>query len=329
MIGLSSLALLGACSGKTAQSTPVALADLPSSYAHAICDNIQGCCGQASFAYDEAKCVAAVTSQLQSDFANNTSTYDKNAAGACVAFAQSAAASCSAPKESDSQAACGGVFTGTKKIGEACNTNSNDCAPSPEGQVICDGWMSGTNVRGSQCTLYRTAQAGDACGFTINGPSATTIGDCQTNSSSPYYCASTNTCQPRLALGTACTSSSACVSGAGCVKGTCAPAPTAGQSCDDSFRCADGFYCSIASIKCAAQRKAGEPCDSGSSGSCAGGECSNGTCSAGSIATQDICAGVTKSSSGNGGSSSGGSSGTPSGNGGGTSNGGTSNGGGG
>ena len=304
--GLSTLALLGACSGKTTSAAPVALADLPSAYAHAVCDSIKGCCDDANFKYDDASCVTAAQKEIQDELSAFAGTYDANAAGDCVAAVRENAASCTARKSSDDS--CGRVFSGTKQLGEACNTHISDCALSSAGTVSCESWFNATSAGGTQCVLYRTAQTGDPCSSTstTGNPPPSTQGDCFL-STSPFFCdPASSTCQPRRAQGTACDSALECASGLLCVNKLCSPPPTLNQPCDDGFECADGLYCAYANKICLAQKKPGSTCSYSEGTSCLNGNCANGVCSAGDVATPETCAGIVQSSNG---TSSGGSSG--------------------
>ena len=335
---LFTAALMGACAGKTTSSAPVAEADLPLQYAHAICDSIQGCCGQASYPYDPAGCVASLQAEVTKSLTKDrpaSAVYDANAAGSCIAKVRGIVSACSDPTEGDRaiEDACSAVYVGTKKVGEACAQGA-DCAPNSGGRVHCEhfgaipsgpptlvdgGLGGGGGGPSSQCVLLKAPATGDACGgFSRSGPPPSVVGDCTSSrADNAFYCDfKTNTCQPRAAVGQPCASgvSNTCVAGSSCKGNVCVAAGGAGASCTFGD-CATGFYCSgglftnSGTGTCTAKKNAGEACDGQAADACAHGRCSKGKCSAGSLATADVCAGAnTKGSSGSGsGSSSGGS----------------------
>lgn len=292
MLGVSSVALLGACSGKTTSAAPIARTDITSEYAKALCESIQGCCSTGQMGYDQAACEAAAKAQLDQELPTTSAGYDANAAGSCLAEIRGVWSSCADAPETAAPS-CQRVFFGSKNPGEAC-TSSFDCALPAEGHAECNSFGT-TSGSGRQCIVVRTAQKGDACISTSAAPPAgKTFGDCY-SAGSPFYCDNvSSTCQPRKSAGDACQFDNDCAEGNTCTSGKCASAPSEGQSC--SFTCAKGFYCDFASATCRAQIKAGAACDTNGPSPCADdGRCDNGKCSAGPTASAETCTGKVSS----------------------------------
>ena len=288
-------AVLAACSGKT-DAAPVAEADFATQLAHAVCDNIGPCCAKAQLTYDKSACASSAIAALQGDFDRRKkegATYDATAAGQCVAQYQGIASSCSNDSTTDTLAACRRVYAGSKALGEACTTTS-ECRLPAEGSVACWQAVSSNGTLASQgtCVGFRPAQKGDACmGLGALPPGVTTVGDCNFNDKSAFYCDSASICQPRVAIGQACPTNSfgACVEGGQCVDGVCASAPKLGESCTFG-KCAGESFCDFSSTKCTAKRKAGEACDQ--SAACVSGNCSGKKCVDGWLTSAPICAGT-------------------------------------
>lgn len=272
----------------TTPSGPIALADLPGVYASAMCDNLAGCCQSEGYAFDPAKCEAAVTGfmGLFTGLVNKgTVKYDANAAGTCMAEVPSYAKGCL--KQSLGSAACEAVFTGTVPQGGAC-TQSTECIAPPGGGADCDQ---------GKCVPETRGVAGDPCKWTCTeSGSLTTCGgfgadqgaECFTNDG--LYCnTQSQKCETRVAIGAqGCDGSGeSCVDGAYCEGTACVAQKALGASCTNDGECNATAYCAQT---CQSKKPLGASCQS--QDECIDGDCDGNKCAKNGNTTLGIFCGA-------------------------------------
>lgn len=291
---------LGLLAGACSSSSSSGASDFVGQY----CDLEMPCCAKAGLSTNGSQCRAFLGAFT------NSSSYDAAKGDACLKEMRAAQSNPDFCTGSSSLApSCNGVFAtsggGTKKPGEACDTDSN-CATSSQGKVRCASSYDSKGARTSVCQLQIPGKEGDApCGGTIDGNSTYFSGS--SSSGAPpaqiftcdvkdgIYCKSSfatdappASCTRIAAIGAACEGSSssyACVKGAYCdfVTSTCKAKASVGQPCSGSDTCADGAYCdtsSGSSSTCLAQLAEGADCTSSSQ--CISDTCNNKKCAKGS-----------------------------------------------
>lgn len=265
----------GGCSGSTSGGSSVSEQDYANALAHAVCDNVGGCCQKKNYAYSDTQCLARLLAfaGLPPD-----SNFNAQQAGACVDLYASAARSCTLSDAAAQKldAVCRAVFTGTKAPGAACQ-NASECAPPSGGGAFCD--FPGTAVTGV-CVAVTRAKAGGSC-----------VGTCDQEDGIVTSCYNASGA-PIPDHGGACYTSD----GLYCSnQGTCVPLMGPGQDCS-AIPCAAGAYCDISGTGvCQAYAQIGGDCSQGQQ--CVpNANCGlAGTCQAPpdtSIATPGLCAGV-------------------------------------
>jgi hypothetical protein len=255
----------GAGGGSPAPSVPPA--NFANAVAHAICDNMAGCCGKNAAAYSEAQCVAGIMAAYQKP---TDTRYDPQAGGTCVQQAAEVASDCTADasKVASWETACASAFVGTKAPGQPCQ-NSQQCAPPSEGVAVCD----------EKCEAITRGRAGDPCRETCfeSGGALASCTDFQTGAacftSDGLYCSSQGACAPLAGLGQNCTDGNDCASGTYCdgAPGKCAPDVPIGGNCGDGETCVSGANCNDAG-QCFATLANGDTCVSDA-------DCTSGACS--------------------------------------------------
>jgi hypothetical protein len=296
---------LAACGGSTSSggtNAPVAASDFASGYAHAVCDNVAGCCQKAGLGYDANACMTSVQGIIQGLLVNPANaagaTYDPNAAGDCLAQVRAAVETCSTSTSSKNalDSACQRVYAGKSQPGGTC-TSSVDCAPTTDGTVTCEIWSSsgsdGGSQSGSQCQVRKTPKGGEPCGGTTSGGAPpTVVGACEFGESDTFTCDyQTHTCQPRGAIGATCESTDNCVTTAYCTNGSCAARVGVGGACDGfSDSCDATSRCDQSTKQCVAKLADGTACTLSSD--CAGGSCSSGKCRSSDYADPTVCGGT-------------------------------------
>ena len=299
--------LLSACSSKSdesssGQSHPVAQAELASALAHALCDNIGGCCTQFGFAYDAATCVSTEQATTQSRLAALDMTvysYDPVAAGDCIAqLSQLKTCTTDQPVYSFPEP-CQRMFVGTVPAGGACRYQAvSQCAATPGGRVDCSSFSSSDP---GQCVFTPTpahGKVGDACFESCFGsspnfdclPVSGATGSTACWSEDELLCSSTGTCISPHAIGEACPDPW-CVSGSYCNSAqVCVAQAPVGAACTEVFACAQGGYCD-ASLTCVARLPDGAACTSDGL-ECLSGNCIDQKCSRAVLVDSNICAGA-------------------------------------
>jgi len=290
---LLSCSLLVACGGKTADDTsPVPRDQFVSQMAHAICDGAQGCCTTNGFGYDDNACVTLTQNQLSALFADPSVTsaaYDGAAAGRCLAAIRDAVQSCNG-KTDAVDAACAGVFHGTKAPGESC-ASAIECAPPADGlgSMHCISWSSsdgGSGTSGSACQLHLPPAEGSPCaGFA--DPPPPKVYDCSHEQG--FYCGSDAKCHALGGVGAACSSSSACVDGATCDGSQCVAGAPAGSACSYAHGCDASSWCDFSTSKCVAKITNGGACAGATENACASGFCVKNKCVTSRVADAPTC----------------------------------------
>jgi len=277
--GLALLACSGSTTGGTTSAGPVPREQFASQFAHAICDNIGGCCQQSGVPHDPAACVQVLEPLYAQLFGSYKSQYDAAKGGECVAYAANLAKSCT---PNPPPGPCDDVSVGTVPNGGQCQYSA-DCIRPPNGDVSCNDGVCEQEPRGKlgdgcsgTCTEYgnSTSCSGGSGGTSGSGPAV-----CYTNDG--LQCGSSGTCEALAALGAAC-QYGGCVAEAYCDWSAqkCVPRVTIGGSCTDTEDCVDGAFCDSTS-KCAALLANGAACSSDSD--CLSDACVADKCGAGGL----------------------------------------------
>jgi hypothetical protein len=260
-------------------------------FADAYCAEIAKCCGQAGLPADGKQC-----RRLFDGFASR-GWFNAAAADACLAETRSrvsAGTFCTGfnplTRES-SPSACTSIIDtsfGSAKPGADC-VQTDDCAPSPEGEVKCvlaDGY--GYVHR---CQVRMRGKPGDSPCVGTQGRTDFESSSSGTNVLAKVYVCNVldglrcvnDACTALAGLGDGCSSSSECVPDAYCDPSSsrCVARVAAGGTCAgaDTFECGDGFYCpSSGAQQCTAKLAQGASCTSNAmcQGSCANHVCYGG-----------------------------------------------------
>src|SRR5437773_1533054 len=116
---------VAACAGKTTDATPApnVAEDFIARAAETACA-VETCCSQVGYDYDHDACVASLKDQLNETYGpsrNKGGTYDPSAADRCLTSMRQLVATCANSADRyASEAACSGIFSGTKAPGETC-----------------------------------------------------------------------------------------------------------------------------------------------------------------------------------------------------------------
>ena len=172
----------------------------------------------------ESECRTVLKTQLDAQYAALTpriaaGTVFFNATAAQGCLTQLGSVACGRPLLRDeSTGDCGFVYTGTRAVGGACS-DDEECLQSATTDVYCGS--------GDVCTV---GSAGVAVGETCNHAEIYCI---------EGFCADTDLCVARRAVGATCTTYEQCTSGV-CTGGSCVarPAPTpTGSACTSDGDC--------------------------------------------------------------------------------------------
>jgi hypothetical protein len=265
-------------------------ADSASGFAAAYCDLIKPCCAMAKLRTDGQQC------QLLFGAFGGQSSYNKQAGEACLSEARAAAARpdfCQGI-ENNEPSACDNVFRspGKKQPGEAC-TEDNDCAPSSEGSVQCQGSFA-TGAQVSKCMVVVKGKDGDKpCVGTRDGNSTFSNIGMDDIPAKGYLChvadglrcnTTTDTCVKLKVVGEACVGDDECVRTSFCddAQRKCTERKPIGGVCTPSFNnqeCVAGAWCSDVRMMCAAQVDNGGACTD--SEECKSDNCVNDKCEPG------------------------------------------------
>jgi hypothetical protein len=294
LVTLTFVALGVACSGGGdggggGGGAPPVAAD-KASFIQQVCQAFAPCCTKAGRTPAQDQCEAVYTAFLE------PVSYDPANGSACLGELQKLSGSATfCEGEGDGPAACKRVFQspGTKKPGETCE-NTEDCAPSSEGEVECASLTPSSGATIRKCQLQVVGKVGDApCAGTVDGnvTSFGSPGDATDLPAKAYLCAfkdgaycdaKTGACKAVGKAGDACAGfdSYACGKDAYCDASAskCTPKVAAGGDCAGSFdACVATAYCDNTSNKCVAKKADGAACEFFSE--CLSGNCSDKKCS--------------------------------------------------
>jgi hypothetical protein len=206
--------------------------------------------------------------------------YDGANASPC--FAAIAALPCTIPNFSNAstKVACEPVLRGTLPLQAACvqglECTSGNCEKTSGCTGCCLGACAAPKAKGTPGTTCKSSLECEEAAYC----------DLSTGSTGPYVC------QPRLAMGAACTLSIACPIGAECAgiagSRTCQTQPANGEPCAKAGpKCYSlGAYCDATTLRCKPGNQPGEPCPAtaatvtSNSGCALYTRCQAGTCQA-------------------------------------------------
>jgi hypothetical protein len=252
------------------------------------CDIFRPCCMAAGLRSDGAQCRSLLGGLAPA------SSYDAAAGEACLAAMRAAAMAGPALCETgETPPECENVFgaTGTAAPGATC-AEDEDCAPSAQGKVKCEGAFQSGGGEIRKCQVQVVGTAGSSpCVATIDGSFTYYFGTDDDVVSLGYTCnvadgvrcdGTTNVCVALKAVGAACASSTDCVRNAYCdgVQDTCAALKALGADCSLDAECMANAFCSSTTNTCSARKAAGATC--GKSAECVSKDCVNSKCGAGS-----------------------------------------------
>lgn len=247
----------------TAAPEPIAEADFPNAYAHAVCDHIEGCCAANALPFRHDDCIAAEIAEVTR--VRLGGTFSPEAAGALVPAIADEALRCTSDV-GDFFLNAIGIYVGTGAPGDDCSAGKG-CAYVRGGKNVCLSWGSARSG-GQTCQLLKEPAAiGDLCSFE-SGPPPAVVGHC--DSATPLRCDSrTHTCQTRLAAGASCADLEDCVAGTYCNAGVCVAGEGAGGPCATNAECDANDYCDETKV-CRPSLPLGATCGNQS---CLGGVC--------------------------------------------------------
>jgi len=218
---------------------------------NAYCQAAQTCCAKQATPAMLTDCASKFPTRDKVLASIDTGGVTVNAAALakCLAAYQQAATLCD---ENPVIAACQGVFSGTKAVGEPCN-NGTECnaAQGPTTCLFVDN-TAGPGV----CKRTVHGKAGDACVSscaTTGGCSYETYGAADSLltwcfEADGLYCDSSLKCAPLVSIGQSCGSDDACGSGNTCYL-VCKKGAALGQACETTA-CVHGLECSPDSGTC-------------------------------------------------------------------------------
>jgi len=249
-------------------STAALLTDL----GDAFCTAARTCCTAANLPSTLDDCETKFQSRLSplTKVSAGLETIDTTALSACIAGYRATASTCAfQPLE----AACKGVFVGTKPEGAACGKGGMPWT-SAQGECLITGrvsecvWTGDANLSTTTgiCHTAARGKAGDPCAVSCQKNDDCAF-DLLTSVGAPtaacleedgLYCASSGSqsvCAPIVATGGSCESDpSSCASTDYCDSSTtpakCRTAATLGQSCGSGMQCANGM-----SLECGTSNK--------------------------------------------------------------------------
>lgn len=245
-------------------AAPVAEADFRQQFPVAFCNVIRTCCTQAGVAFNPTICQGFATATL-----DETLTYNAQAAGECLQLARATTTCDMSGEMSNALSPCDVVYSGSKALGEACESSA-ECAARSDGEVDCDGLdnvcaVTRRGVAGDLCTSSCEAygEGGYICSSVAN-PDLDPHESVQCFREEGLSCGPNLTCDPLITAGQPCTSDDQCISNHYCASSgterTCAPQLAVGGACETfTNACAEGNYCDTSNM-CAAKKAPGQPC---------------------------------------------------------------------
>jgi hypothetical protein len=299
---LPSVLVLG-CTGE-----PTSRAQFVSTY----CELVRPCCGEEHLATDDKYCRAVIGGLTP------TATFSATAGETCLAAIRSSAARSQLCRTDDdaNQEACDAVFApgrradGRQQPGARCDRHE-DCAPSPDGEVVCAQlYLSNAWLR--TCQVLVPGNEGDApCLTTIPGPvrfpfpavlyasaAVPAVTNRYPRGEPPgppppraYVCDpaqglrcedQSGRCARPGEVGDVCSNDRSCVPAAHCDLSArrCQPRQPVGQPCTlaafGTSSCEQGAFCDPTAQTCRAQVPVGQSCRQDAQ--CRSGACVNETC---------------------------------------------------
>ncbi len=296
LIGLSLLALFVACGSGNSSSGgggtlgPESALDYCTAYWNAFAQRYAACVNGAPelvLAHDDP---TVLCPQAGKAVAAGRAAYDRSRAGACLSFLQSG--DCYAIDALFNhildQPDCAGALAGQIAAPGQCYTDF-DCQSGWCSNYACPYVCVPLVGPGASCDSAMQCKAGYNCSGGVcvvkfgQGTPCASDPQCQPG----LYCtegtvASPATCQPRVAVGAACTSGVRCVIGATCALvqgvGVCERQLGPGESCAASpDMCGPGLICSSATSTCVAAAGPSQSCNPATSKECLIGYCDTTT----------------------------------------------------
>lgn len=254
------------CNGSTSagpgeagrSAPPVSASDFRNALAHALCDNIAGCCQKAGYVYNDAECMSVQLPAILFEGLPKHAKFNAQQAGVCVQDTATIARSCDRSKApfDDLATSCNSVFTGTQPPGAACQT-SLDCAEPSGGTAFCHAGLCVTVTRataGAPCvqTCNDNGSFNDRGLFCFDKSGPATSGGAACFLSDGLYCSSQSRCAPLPGVGQNCSADSGCSIGAYCSSGVCRQAVPIGGDCGLD-ECVADATCDNQTSKCQPQ----------------------------------------------------------------------------
>ncbi len=247
-----------------------------SAYAQALCTSLQHCCDENQVAYDYAACTRGWKADIDRRLSVGDTSYDPRTANDCIVQIQASQSSSWEPTKgsvSDARDLCMSTFIGKKPLGAPC-TASSECAPPPDGRVVCDTAPTklsdggalplsvGTRGLGTLaapvCTLVQPPAPGEPCAFAAGQVGVTSCGEA-------LFCdAATGRCKARAQAGETC-QPGGCTAGTYCAAlssgSACATLVARGGACDTAGQCDSTSRCDVSGSKtCIAKKGPGDTC---------------------------------------------------------------------
>ena len=257
-------------------------------YVAAFCGNLESCCQDSGYAFDENWCRSSFTSALQAELPRSDQhavVFDEKAAGRCVEAAMRQSLTCGVEDNVDE--ACESVYKGTSAAGDACEFHL-ECDAPPGGGASCRNMDSdGVGV----CEILYRGKEGDPCRMTVEGDESTASSSMQGTAicykEDGLYCSEETGCSAVNQIGRSCDYDT-CAIGAYCDSGACEARKGVGEACSDSWACVDGLVC-MPDGTCGAPKPAGAACTE--STECEY-ECDNGVCVSEAFVSAPMCSGT-------------------------------------
>jgi hypothetical protein len=230
-----------ACGDSSTTGTSEPIDQYATRYAHAACDELEKCCAENGLSpYDQGNCLLGGAAFVQGgvDGAKAAgAAFDQKAADDCITAVTALTKQCKSPASDPiGTAACGRVFNGAKRPGEACSKDL-DCSSTTDGTRSCYK-KKPNDATGTCITRKVPAAVGDKCAITNNDPVPNVLAGCD---ASGLYCDLAGTCQPRVSIGGKCGALLPCNKENYCSgDGTCAAALATGATCTLDTECASG-----------------------------------------------------------------------------------------
>jgi hypothetical protein len=264
LLALPACLALVACGDESA--SPVPLESYCDRWAEAACDYAQRCDCLMGATVEMCRAVmhGECAPDIETPVAEGRSTYDAEAAGACLSSLRAVLATCDMNVEAYSER-CDEILVGTRPAGGSCDGDS-DCLPGLEcyDAACIDPPAAGEAcVDGSYCPGDLFCDADDVCRAPRGRGQPCPEGG-QACADDLFCDNRTTTCAALLGSGEPCMAfGGQCADGLYCsiASGNCTPIPGSGGDCGDSSgECSDGLYCDAAGRVCRPQLADGQAC---------------------------------------------------------------------